>query len=109
LLQPGMAQYRVVVTFDNGKQYYSNTIALKSYSVSSKPQLQTNRISGSAMMVNSTARYQYMITDVSGRTMASGQISEGTNTVFTGHLAGGIYMIRFSNGSDSFVEKFTRQ
>ena len=104
-----VVQYRVAVTFDNGKHYYSNTIALKNNAGSSKPQLQTNRISGAALVVNSGARYEYMITDVSGRIMASGRISEGTTSIQTGHLAGGMYMIRFTNGSDSFVEKFTRQ
>lgn len=107
-LQPLMMQYRVVVTFDNGKQYYSNTIALRNHT-ERRPMLQTNRISGSALMVNSAARYQYLINDVSGRILASGLISEGTTTIHTGQLSGGIYMIRFSNGSDSFVEKFTRQ
>lgn len=106
--QSGIAQYRVRVTFDNGKEHYSNTIALKN-NRSDKPQLHSNNISGSVILVTSAAHCQYAISDVSGRIIAGGKISQGTNTIYTGHLAAGIYMIRFTNESGSFVEKFTRQ
>lgn len=103
----GVQQYRLQVTFDNGRQYYSNIIALRN--ASGKPQLLTNVITSGQLMVQSDEKFQFIISDIAGRIMSKGQVTEGTTSIQTGHLGSGIYLIRFSNGTDSFVEKFTRQ
>ena len=105
---PGAVQYRLSVTFDNGKQHYSNIIAIRS-KAAAKPQLYTNVVSGNTLMVSSPATYSYTITDMNGRQISRGQVTQGSTTIQTGSLTGGMYIIRFSNGSEQFMEKFTRR
>ncbi len=105
----GSVQYRIQVSFDNGKQHYSNIIAMRNANASARPQLFTNVIHSNALMVSSPGTFQYLITDLNGKPISQGQVTQGSATVSTGHLAAGIYLIRFSNGSSQFVEKFTRR
>lgn len=102
-------QYRLNVTFDNGRQYYSNVIALRSNLASSKPQLFTNIIRSGAVMLNSPASFTYIINDYSGRILAKGALTQGASSINVSNLAGGSYLIRFTNGQDQYVEKFIKQ
>jgi len=104
----GNVQYRLNVTFDNGKQHYSNIIAIRS-KAAAKPQLYTNVISSPSLMVSSPAVYSYSITDLNGRHISKGQVAAGSATINTGHLTNGMYIIRFSNGAEQHVEKFTKR
>ena len=104
----GSAQYRLNVTFDNGKQHYSNIIAIRS-KAAAKPQLYTNVVNSNAVMVSSPSVYNYAITDVNGRLISKGQVVQGSATINTGHLTNGMYIIRFSNGAEQHVEKFTKR
>ena len=104
----GNVQYRLSVTFDNGKQHYSNIIAIRN-GTSAKPQLYTNVVSANALMVSSPSAFAYAITDMNGRQVSKGQVAQGASTINTGSLTGGLYMIHFSNGSHQYVEKFTRR
>jgi hypothetical protein len=104
----GAVQYRLSVTFDNGKQHYSNTIAIRN-NAAGKPQLYTNVISSNALMVSSPSVYTYTITDINGRQMAKGQVTEGSSTINMGNITAGMYLIRFNNGSEQHVEKFSKR
>lgn len=104
----GSVQYRLSVTFDNGKQHYSNIIAIRN-KAAAKPQLYTNVVATNALMVSSPALFAYTITDLNGRQVAKGQVAQGSASINAGQLTRGMYVIRFSNGSEQFIEKFTRQ
>lgn len=104
----GTVQYRLNVLFDNGKQHYSNIIAMRNQATA-KPQLYTNVVSSNALMVNSPAVYNYSITDLNGREIGKGQITAGSSTINTGTLTSGLYLIRFNNGNEQHVEKFSRR
>jgi hypothetical protein len=100
--------YRLNVTFDDGRQYYSNVAALRSTSAGSKPQLIGNMVS-STLAVNSPAGFAYAITDLSGRTVGRGQLTQGLNQLPTGFLTNGLYLLRFSNNQEQYTEKFMKQ
>lgn len=102
------AQYRLNITFDNGRQYYSNIIALTGNALP-KPQLYTTFIRSDAVQVASPAVYTYIITDMAGQPVKKGQVKEGSNTINMGFLKSGLYIISFENGAQRFVEKFIRQ
>ncbi|MCW3073254.1 MAG: hypothetical protein JWP69_323 [Flaviaesturariibacter sp.] len=105
----GTLQYRLNVTFDNGRQYYSNIIVLRpAASAAQKPQLVTNIIRANTLLVMSQGSFRYSVADFSGRVIEEGNITEGTNTLPLFMLSGGAYTIRFSNGSEQFVEKFIK-
>lgn len=103
------AQYRLNVTFDNGRQYYSNIITLKSVGNTPRPQLLSNNISGSTIIVTSPGNFYYTIYDLSGKTTAKGQLTKGMNTINAGGVSSGMYLVRFSNDTDQWTDKLIRQ
>jgi hypothetical protein len=106
----GLLLYRLVVTFDNGKQYFSNTISLlESSSTDSKPRLNGNIISDRYLSVNSPGNYAFHVLDLSGKAIAKGQITNGINSVNTTIIAAGMYFINFTNGKEQWTEKFVKQ
>jgi hypothetical protein len=105
----GVLFYRINVTFDDKRQYYSNIIALRNNGVDGRPKLFSNIITSNALMVTSPDAYNYTINDYSGRTVAKGQITDGSSTINTNYLSAGTYMIRFIKGNDQYVEKFLKQ
>ena len=63
----------------------------------------------STLTVNSPAGFAYAITDLSGRTIAKGQLSTGLNGISTGFLTSGLYLVRFVNNQQQYTEKFMKQ
>lgn len=105
----GVLFYRLNVVFDNGSQYYSNIIALRSNGTEGRPKLFSTLITRNALMVSSPDTYDYLINDYSGRIVGKGQITDGSSTINTNYLSSGTYLIRFVKGSDQYVEKFMKQ
>lgn len=101
-------QYRLNVTFDNGKQHYSNVIALKG-GKTSRPEMYTNIIRSNTIMVTSPAAYNYSIADLSGRTIARGTVKQGASTINLHNITNGTYIIQFANGTEQYVDKFVKQ
>jgi hypothetical protein len=104
----GTAIYRLNVLFDNGRQYYSNMVALRNSNVSDIPKLLTNFIDNGTLLITSPGTFDYAVYDKSGRTIRSGKLSSGLNTVATGNMAGGMYFIRYSGGNTQLSEKFIK-
>jgi hypothetical protein len=105
----GALQYRINAKFDNGRQYYSNVIALNSNAALTKPQLFTNVITNNALMISSSAAYSYIIADYNGRMVAKGTIAHGASTVRINDVSSGIYFIHFTNGQAQNVERFVKE
>ncbi len=100
--------YRLNVTFDNGRSYFSNTIALKNTS-NAKPQLLTTVIRKNELSVTSPGAFEYLVADFGGRTIAKGMIPKGSSSIQLTNLPSGAYMVKFSNGDEQYVEKFVKQ
>ena len=106
----GTALYRINVVFDNGRQYYSNTISLRQLAEGTyKPAIKGNVISNSSLDVNSPGNYSYRITDINGRKMSSGIIKSGASSINTNVVMAGVYFISFSNGKEQWTDKFIKQ
>jgi len=100
--------YRMHVTFDNLKEYYSNVIAIRQ-GKAVKPQLVGNTISGNNVTVSSPANYYYQIIDQSGRMLSKGTVEKGYSSVGLGSINTGIYIIRFTDGEQQWSEKFIKR
>lgn len=105
---PETLLYRIHVLFDNGKDYYSNSISLRQPVIAGKPQLKGN-ITTSQLYVNSSDKYSYHITDFTGKIISRGSLVNGSNTINTGVSAAGMYFIIFTNGKEQWTEKFVKQ
>lgn len=104
---PALVLYRLQVQFDNGRLYYSNTIALRSGKLQ-QPQLQATTINNS-LQINSPDAFDYAVTDYNGRLLLKGRVQRGSSTVSAQSLNKGAFLIRYSNGSEQYVDKFVKQ
>jgi hypothetical protein len=104
----GTIQYRLKVTFDNGRQYYSNIVTLKKSSQDLHPELLGNLVTYS-ININSPSNFDYQVYDFSGRSLLRGKLSAGSSSLNAAPLTQGMYVIRFSNGSQSWTDKFVKQ
>src|SRR6187401_2154016 len=100
--------YRLHLTFDNLKEYYSNVIAIRQ-GKARKPQLVGNTIAGNNGTVNSPANYQYQVIDQSGRILSKGSVEKGYSSLGLGSIITGIYIIRFTDGEQQWSEKFIKR
>lgn len=101
-------QYRLNVTFDNGRQYYSNIVTIKA-GQASRPGVMGNVITGNTIKVNSpVGRYSYILCDMSGKILGKGQLTAGMNTI-TADLASGMYLVRFSDDKQEWTDKLIRK
>jgi hypothetical protein len=104
----GTLQYRIKVSFDDGKQYYSNIISLRTAGKEQKPQIFNSMVRNNALLVASPVACQYSIIDYSGRQLMSGSISRGSSSINISQLNTGAYMIRLVYGTEQNVEKFVK-
>jgi hypothetical protein len=102
-------QYRLNVTFDNSHQYYSNVITLRKAGASIGPKLISNLITSSNIEVSSPGVYDYSVYDLNGKKLVQGKLSDGSSSINAGRIANGMYIIRFTNGNEQYMEKFVKQ
>jgi hypothetical protein len=98
--------YRLHVTFDNNKEYFSNVVALRNTAL--QPHIAANLVRNS-VDVNSPSSFTYTVIDYSGRTVVKGNLIQGSNTISISSLNNGMYIIQYSNGQEQYVEKFMKQ
>jgi hypothetical protein len=103
------AQYRLNVTFDNGKQYYSNIVTLRKTGNTARPQLVSNLVGNGTVAVTSPGTFSYLIYDLNGKTIRKGQLSNGYNTISTAGVTGGMYMIRYAGENEQWTDKLIIQ
>lgn len=101
-------QYRLHVTFDNYREYYSNVITIRQGTII-KPQLIGNLVNSTNVSVKSPAEYDYRVTDQSGRIVNKGKITKGFSSLNLGTVMQGMYMITFTNGNEQWTEKIVKQ
>jgi len=102
-------QYRLNVTFDDGRQYYSNVITLRSNDSKIRPQLINNLVSDNAIRVSSPGKFTYTIFDLNGRTLTKGILVSGINHINASGMINGMFLIRFADQSQQWTDKLIRQ
>jgi len=105
----GPSLYRLNVTFDNGRQYYSNIVTLRNTGKNAGPKLVSNLVSVSAFEVTSPGSYSYAVYDFNGKTLAQGKLVNGSNIITPSNMTSGMYVVRFTNGTEQWMEKLVRQ
>ncbi|MEO7922682.1 MAG: T9SS type A sorting domain-containing protein [Chitinophagaceae bacterium] len=105
----GVALYRLSVTFDNGRQYYSNVVTLRKTSANAGPKLVSNLVASNSFEVSSPGVYNYAVYDLSGKTLAQGKLVNGSNIITPSNMTSGMYVVRFTNGTGQWMEKLVKQ
>ena len=104
----GNVQYRLNVSFDDGRQYYSNVVNIKGNSAA-RPQLVGNLVTGSSIRVSSPGNFNYALMDLNGRVLRKGNLVNGINTIDAGNLINGMYIIKFADNEQQWTDKIVRQ
>jgi hypothetical protein len=104
----GTAVYRLSVRFDNNSHYYSNIVTIRD-AVNGRPKLISNLITTNTITVSSPSNFNYVLLDMNAKTVAKGTLANGMNAIHTDGLARGMYLIRYSDGTDQWTEKLIKQ
>jgi Dual-action HEIGH metallo-peptidase len=105
----GGALYRMYAEFDNGGHYYSNVVAIKPSGTNYKPKVLNTLVSTGVISVSSPSLFDYTLLDLAGKVFAKGKVENGMNSISTGGMISGMYLIRFTNGDEQYTEKLVKQ
>ena len=100
--------YRLKVLVSNGKNYYSNIVALNVLTQVLWPHLVTTIITNDCP-VNSPGDFTFSIYSLSGQFISLGHLNKGFTQIKTTNLTKGIYLINFSSPQGSYTERFLKQ
>lgn len=103
------AQYRLNVTFENGRRYYSNVITIRENETGSRPRLMGTIINSNNIYVTSPGKYSYTIMDFNGRIIMSGQLNNGINIINATMMNAGMHVIRFNDNARQWTDKLLRK
>ncbi|MEN9548510.1 MAG: hypothetical protein RIR12_1101 [Bacteroidota bacterium] len=105
----GTLLYRLNVTFDNGKQYYSNIVAIKKTGIVEIPKLITSHVNNHQVGITSPAVFDYAVFDLFGTSIAKGKLNAGINYVPLNGCVAGMYIIRYYKDGQTWSDKFIKQ
>jgi hypothetical protein len=92
--------YRLKVTSVLNQTVYSNTIALKGTGDAEKL-FTVSTLVQNDIVINAAANYQYIISDMNGRTIRTGNGLKGMNRVHFSNQSDGMYIIRLLSNSQA--------
>lgn len=99
--------YRIRGISPDERIYYSNIISLQPGQ--GKPVQVLNTLVKSAVGVNSTGRYEYLILQENGQVMQRGRLQTGYNNINLGTGVKGLLLLRIYDGMQYWSEKLVRQ
>lgn len=100
--------YRLKVTSVIDQTVYSNTIALRGAGNSDK-QFNVSTLVQNEIVINAAENYQYVISDVNGRTINTGTGLRGINKLNISNQSKGMYFIQLFNGDQRQTERIIKQ
>lgn len=104
---PEAITYRLKVLFDNGNEYYSNTIMITNTNDNMAPKLLSTLVQDNIILL-SPAGYDYMLYDAGGSLVKKGMLVKGSNRISTGRLSHGVYYIQASSGAGIYNLRFVK-
>jgi hypothetical protein len=106
--QNTMIYYRLKVTSVVFQTVYSNTIVLKAASKGDRS-FSVSTLVQSDISVNAGENYQYRISDMNGRQIASGNGTRGVNKINISNQPGGMYIIQLVGNNSQQTERIIKQ
>jgi len=104
----GNVFYRLMATSVTGEKVFSNVISLKSSGITAKAFNVTTSVYNE-ISVQADAKFQYQLTDVSGKIITRGNGTEGFNKInMNGHTRG-MYILQLINNNERQVERIIKQ
>jgi hypothetical protein len=102
------AYYRMkATTLLTGVEYYSNIVYVDGKANSAAPKV-INTLVKQSILISSGGNYAYQLLDMSGAQISAGQLIAGMNSIDASRCKSGIFLIRMSNGTESYAEKLMK-
>jgi hypothetical protein len=106
--QVNTVYYRLKVTSVLDQTMYSNTVALKGTDKADKL-FSVSTLVQSEVSVNASVNYQYLLSDVNGRMISTGNALKGINKLNISNQPAGMYIIQLFNNSERQTERIIKQ
>ena len=106
--QNSILYYRLKVTSVINETAYSNVVALKSTEGGGKS-FNVSTFVQQDIKVNASENYQYLLTDINGRTIASGKGTMGMNTIYLSNQPAGMYVLQLVGPGAKQSERIIKQ
>ncbi|RYY67918.1 MAG: T9SS type A sorting domain-containing protein [Chitinophagaceae bacterium] len=100
--------YRLKVTSVINQTAYSNVVALKSTEGAGKL-FQVSTFVQQTVSVNAAENYQYILSDINGRTIAAGKGTMGMNTLNLSNQPSGMYVLQLVSAGAKQSERIIKQ
>lgn len=99
--------YRLKVTSVLNQTAYSNTVSLKGTDAAGSFKVST--LVHDQIVINAAANYQYILSDISGKIISTGNGLKGINRVDVSGQSGGMYIIQIVNNDTRQTERIIKQ
>ncbi|MBC7936055.1 MAG: DVUA0089 family protein [Rhizobacter sp.] len=106
--QNSILYYRLKVTSVINETAYSNVVALKSTESAGKP-FNVSTFVQQDIRVNAAENFQYLLTDINGRTIASGKGTMGMNMIYLTNQPSGMYVLQLVGSGAKQSERIIKQ
>jgi hypothetical protein len=100
--------YRLKVTSVLNQTVYSNTIVLKG-AADAENSFKVSTLVHDEIVINAAGNYQFILSDINGKTMNTGSGLKGINHVNVSNQAGGMYIIQLFNNDKRQTERIIKQ
>jgi hypothetical protein len=99
--------YRLKVTSVLNQTVYSNTIALRG--IDAENNFKVSTLVHDEIIINAANNYQFILNDMSGKTISTGTGLKGINHVDVSNQSGGMYIIQLFNNDKRQTERIIKQ
>jgi hypothetical protein len=100
--------YRLKVTSVLNQIVFSNTVALKG-NVDAENTFKVSTLVHDEIIINAATNYQFVLSDMSGKTVGTGTGMKGINHINISNQAGGMYIIQLFNNDKRQTERIIKQ
>ena len=100
--------YRLKVTSVLNQTVYSNTITLKG-TADTENSFKVSTLVHDQIIINAAGNYQFVLSDMSGKTISTGTGLKGINRVDVSNQSGGMYIIQLFNNDKRQTERIIKQ
>jgi hypothetical protein len=100
--------YRLKVTSVLSQTVYSNTINLKG-TVDAENSFKVSTLVHNDIIINAADNYQFVLSDMSGKTISTGNGLKGFNHLDVSSQSGGMYIIQLFNNDKRQTERIIKQ
>lgn len=100
--------YRLKVTSVINQTVYSNTVALKNTGNADKS-FQVSTLVQNEIVINASENYQYVLSDINGKRIVTGNAQRGINRLDVSGQARGMYVLQLFNNGQQQTERIIRQ